>query len=150
MFFVGEENFLKEVFLPPHPYPSKTFKRGVIFLVYIVRSTNKRTMFALTYAWKFSPAFFKRRRSQGREALVALRRVRNSPIVRKTQERVNFFACKERGRTLVGGSPLIVLLIFFVGKGNFLKKVFLSPHPYLQKLSNVILFFCLHYSLIDK
>ena len=41
---------------------------------------------------KFSSTFFKRWRGQGREALVALRRERNPLIVRKTQERVNFFA----------------------------------------------------------
>ena len=99
----------------------KNFTVGKVF-VYIVRSTVEHTMFALAQAVKFSPAFFKRRRSQGRGALVALRRVRNSPIVRKTQERVNFFACKERGRTLVGGSPFLLFFVFFVGKGNFLKK----------------------------
>ena len=27
MAFAGEGNFLKKVFLPPHPYPSKTFKQ---------------------------------------------------------------------------------------------------------------------------
>jgi len=27
MDFAGEGNFLKKVFLPPHPYPSKTFKQ---------------------------------------------------------------------------------------------------------------------------
>ena len=29
--YVGEGNFLKKVFLPPHPYPSKTFKRDYFF-----------------------------------------------------------------------------------------------------------------------
>jgi hypothetical protein len=27
---VGEGNFLKKVFLPPHPYPSKTSNRDII------------------------------------------------------------------------------------------------------------------------
>ena len=31
MVFVGEENFLKKAFLPPHPQFSKTFKRNFIF-----------------------------------------------------------------------------------------------------------------------
>ena len=30
-FFAGEGNFLKEVFLPPHPHPSRTFKRKCYF-----------------------------------------------------------------------------------------------------------------------
>ena len=28
------------VCIPPHPYPSKTFKLGVFFIFYIVRSTD--------------------------------------------------------------------------------------------------------------
>ena len=27
----GKENFLKEVFLPPHPYPFKNFQTGFVF-----------------------------------------------------------------------------------------------------------------------
>ena len=31
IFFAGEENFLKKVFLPPNPHLSKTFKRKYYF-----------------------------------------------------------------------------------------------------------------------
>ena len=68
-----------------------------------------------------------------------------SPIVRKTQERVNSFACKGRGRTLVGGSPLFVDFVFFVGEENFLKEAFLPPHPYPSKTFKCgMYFFSLH------
>ena len=36
-FFVGEENFLKEAFLPPHPHLSRTFKLGRFFIFHFVR-----------------------------------------------------------------------------------------------------------------
>ena len=36
---MGEVNFLKEAFLPPHPHPSRTLKRGDIFLPQFLRST---------------------------------------------------------------------------------------------------------------
>ena len=55
------ENFLKEAFLPPHPYLSRTFKRGEIFLGYIVRSIVESTVFALHPRLKvFSQVFFKK------------------------------------------------------------------------------------------
>ena len=34
LLFVGEENFLKEAFLPPYPYLSRTLKRGVVLSLY--------------------------------------------------------------------------------------------------------------------
>ena len=52
---MGEENFLKEAFLPPYPHLSRTLKRGDIFYIYIVRSTVVHTIFALKtfHVWKF-------------------------------------------------------------------------------------------------
>ena len=42
MFNVGEGNFLKEVFLPPHPYPSRTLKLGFYFFA-VIPALNRRT-----------------------------------------------------------------------------------------------------------
>ena len=92
----------------------KNFTVGKVF-AYIVRSTVERTMFAQTKAVKFSPAFFKRRRSQGRVALVALRRERNTFILPKTQEWVNSFAMQRKRENLVGGSPFFAVFWFFRG-----------------------------------
>ena len=47
---MGEGNFLKEAFLPPHPHPSRTLKRGDIFFTAISAldrnsSTVERTLY---------------------------------------------------------------------------------------------------------
>ena len=41
MAFAGEGNFLKKVFLPPHPYPSKTFKQGCYLYFLLCAEKNK-------------------------------------------------------------------------------------------------------------
>ena len=51
-------------------------------------------------AQKFSPAFYKRRRSPEAAPLAALRRARNAPILTKAQE-------GGKGGTLAGGPPLL-------------------------------------------
>ena len=42
---MGEENFLKEAFPPPHPPLFKNFHVGVAFLIDIVRSNNTTLKF---------------------------------------------------------------------------------------------------------
>jgi hypothetical protein len=37
LYNVGEGNFLKKVFLPPHPYPSKTSNRNIIKIIQCVQ-----------------------------------------------------------------------------------------------------------------
>ena len=68
---------------------AKNFPTGKAFsrVFKKLRSTAVSTKFAQTKAVKFSPAFFKRRRGQGREALGALRRERNTPMLQIAQER---------------------------------------------------------------
>ena len=56
----------------------------------------------------FRPPFSKGGAVKGAEPLSPIAMGETPPILPKTQERVNFFACKERGRTLVGGSPFLV------------------------------------------
>ena len=105
---MGKGNFFKEkVFLSPHPFPSKNLKQGVYFFVVICALIDR------TYNVRTNPRskvlvhlFQKVVKVKGRIAPVALRRERNPPFLPKTQESVNFFGnAKERGRTLVGGSP---------------------------------------------
>ena len=63
---MGEGNFLKKVFLPPHPQPSKTFKQGLYLLVYIVRSRVERTMsfFIIPFQSFLAKPFLKRNRGK--------------------------------------------------------------------------------------
>ena len=47
VFFVGEENFLKKAFLPPHPQLSKTFKQGEEFFILHCAFDQTKLNFAL-------------------------------------------------------------------------------------------------------
>ena len=68
----------------------------------------------------FRPPFSKGGAVKGAEPLSPIAMGETPPILPKTQERVNFFACKERGRTLVGGSPF--LFVFVVGGRTLLER----------------------------
>ena len=79
-------------------------------------------MFVQTKVWKFLVKFFsKNLRVLRAEPWGALRRGRNSLSFAKRRRGWISLLCKERGRTLVGGSPYIVSLCygFYVA---FLKK----------------------------
>ena len=91
----------------------------------------------------FRPPFSKGGAVKGAGPLSPIAMGETPPILPKTQERVNFFACKERGRTLVGGSPFLVCVCCGGGK-LFKEKVFPPPNPHLSKTLNVGCFFVLH------
>ena len=74
----------------------------------------------------FRPPFSKGGAVKGAEPLSHIAMGETPPSLPKTQERVNFFACKERGRTLVGGSPFFVCV--FVGGRALFEKRLSSPH----------------------
>ena len=46
-FFVGKGNFLKEAFLSPHPYLSRTLQLGAYFFT-IISALNARTTYVRT------------------------------------------------------------------------------------------------------
>ena len=92
-----------------------------------------------TQGANFGQAFLKACAGQGREALGALRRERNSPIVRKTQERVNLFATQikrenpRRGFSLVLSFSLKIIKFYIfpprrviLSRENFTVYYFLS------------------------
>ena len=62
MFYAGEGNFLKKVFLPPHPYPSKTLMKviGVFFVGVNAYNTyhNRRAHFLKNSAKNFPQESF--------------------------------------------------------------------------------------------
>ena len=59
-FYAGEENFLKEAFLPPNPQPSRTFKRDYFFDLHsALDASNRYVRTAPTYE-SFCLPFFKK------------------------------------------------------------------------------------------
>ena len=134
---------MKEFFLPPNPHPFKNFQVGAIFLFCIVRSTLKRTMFALRPRKKvFSQVFFKKLAgSQGRALSRSPQRAKLSYRSKNAGE--GEFLCLQRKRENPRrGFSLWGSLGFNTGEENFLKEAFPPPYPLFSRTFKQGLFFC--------
>ena len=106
-----------------------------------MRSTIECAMFAPHPRVKVFVHLFQKVAQSRARSLGALRRGRNSLIVRKTQERVNFFAKQRKRENPRRGFSFFSWCFFMWGKENFLKEVFPSPiPPSFQELSSGVIF----------
>ena len=137
-FLWGEENFLEEAFLPPTPpIFQEPWRKGIIFLCLFVRLSVERTNPSLKV---FVHLFQKVVQSRAKSPCRPSQRAKFSLILPKTQERVNFFALQRKRENPRRGFSLFSNYGFSWGKGNFLKKAFLPPHPYLSKTFKRVIF----------
>ena len=125
--------FKEKVFPSPNPHLSKTLNVGCFFIflhtcwrivsgeLLQIKENNAR------YS-KFSPAFFKRRRCQGRGALVAHRNGRNFPYPSQNAGEGEFL-CLQRKRENPRRGFSFLVCVYTWGEEPFLKEGFLPPTP---------------------
>ena len=153
MFFRGGENFLERKVFSPAPPFSKNFQTGSYIFVshsafddwahYVRTYPRMKVLVKL-----FQKLAQSRARSPCRTPQSA-----KSPLsfIKRRRGWIPLLA-KEEGEPS-SGVLLCLLVVFFVGKVNFFKKVFLSPHPYLSrtlKRREDFLFFIVRWLVVSQ
>ena len=130
----GRKLFEKKFFFPV-PHLSKTLKPGFVFYhIFCAQRLNAECSHC-THAGKFWSSFFKSLRGFGA----------SSPIITALSFCQAFslrLSCQRK-------SGIIRFYVFFVGKGNFLKEAFLSPHPYPSRTLKLGFYFFIIISALD-